>query len=171
MMRRLIIVVAFVAAVGAALAGFTVYRGVYVPAESGGAEPAPEMFTVRAGESFGSVAGRLADLGFVTKPRTVRAYAWLRRVDRRIKVGTYRISREESPRDILEKLVEGDVYRVSVTIPEGFVKLISRARAVARLTSSAISSITGIVRIAFANPPGPVVSCPIRPCLREISSS
>ena len=53
-----------------------------------------------------------------------------------------------------------------VTIPTGLVKSTIQAPGSARLrTSSAMPSTTGTVRSALANPPGPVVSWPIRPNL------
>ena len=51
-----------------------------------------------------------------------------------------------------------------VTMPTGFVKSTIHAPGAARsCTRSAISSITGTVRIAFAKPPAPVVSWPTQP--------
>ena len=61
--------------------------------------------------------------------------------------------------------------RSSVISPAGFVKLTRTAPGASRATIRAISSITGIVRSAFAKPPTPVVSCPIRPNSRPSSSS
>ena len=51
-----------------------------------------------------------------------------------------------------------------VTIPTGFVKsTIHASGSASARTRSAISSTTGTVRIAFANPPAPVVSWPMHP--------
>ncbi len=49
-----------------------------------------------------------------------------------------------------------------VTIPTGFVKSTIQASESSR-TRAAISSTTGTVRSALANPPAPVVSCPMQP--------
>ena len=49
-------------------------------------------------------------------------------------------------------------------MPTGFVKsTIQASGAPTSRTRSAISSTTGTVRIAFAKPPAPVVSCPMQP--------
>ena len=53
------------------------------------------------------------------------------------------------------------LFIASVTIPDGFVKLISQAFGQTSSISLHISRITGIVLKAFAKPPGPQVSCPI----------
>ena len=59
-----------------------------------------------------------------------------------------------------------------VTIPTGFVKsTIHASGAASARTRSAISSTTGTVRIAFANPPAPVVSWPMQPHASGIVSS
>ena len=54
--------------------------------------------------------------------------------------------------------------RARVTMPTGFVKSMIQAPGAARRRArSAMSSTTGTVRSAFANPPAPVVSCPTQP--------
>ncbi len=50
-----------------------------------------------------------------------------------------------------------------VTMPTGLVKFTIHAPGLRRRTRSAISSTTGTVRMAFASPPAPVVSCPMHP--------
>lgn len=145
-MRRLFFII--VAAAGllviAAAAGM-VYRGVYVSVETGGETQASELFIVRAGEPFGSVAERLAEKNFVRKPRVIRGYAWIRGIDKRVKAGTYSLTRGDRPKDILAKLVAGDVYKVSVTIPEGFmVTQIAGALAAAlEIDSTAFAALAG----------------------------
>ena len=59
-----------------------------------------------------------------------------------------------------------------ITSPVGFVKSTNHAPgAPISAVSSASSSTTGTVRSAFANPPGPVVSCPMQPNRSGIVSS
>ena len=59
-----------------------------------------------------------------------------------------------------------------MTIPTGFVKsTIQASSAASSRTRSAICSITGTVRIAFAKPPAPVVSWPMQPQASGIVSS
>lgn len=120
MSRALIVysvVLLFAVAAGAAF----MYRAVYGsrPARAGQGESV--LFAVEPGESFSSVAIRLGNLHVVDHPRAVEMYAWLRGWDRNVKAGTYRFAGTESAREILGKLIAGDILRVSVTIPEGFV--------------------------------------------------
>lgn len=106
--------------IAAAVCGASLYHAVYSrPAvRPGRGIPAP--FAIAPGESFSSVAARLGARRIVEHPYGVEIYAWLRGWDTRVKAGTYQLAGGERARDILEKLVSGDVLRVSVTIPEGF---------------------------------------------------
>jgi UPF0755 protein len=63
----------------------------------------------------------LAEQGLVRDARALALFAWLRRDDRRVHAGTYEVSPGERARDILEKLVSGDVYHVAITVPEGLM--------------------------------------------------
>jgi UPF0755 protein len=81
----------------------------------------PVLFEVRAGESFSSVKHRLAAEGFVDHPRAIALFAKIKRYDRQIMVGTYRLTPGDTAMDILGALVRGNVYTVAVTIPEGFM--------------------------------------------------
>src|SRR2546426_859138 len=55
--------------------------------------------------------------------------------------------------------------------PTGFVKFTRNASGATSAINRAYSSMTGMVRMAIANPPGPVVSCPSTPYLRGSCSS
>ena len=110
-----IVVFVLVAAAGGAFLFHAVYSG---PAVGSGGN-IPVLFAVETGESFSSVAARLGELDLVEHARAVEVYTWLRGWDRQVKAGTYQLVRGERARDILGKLVLGDVLRVSVTIPEG----------------------------------------------------
>ncbi|MFQ5510375.1 MAG: endolytic transglycosylase MltG [Candidatus Krumholzibacteriia bacterium] len=104
------------------LAGLTaafVLWGVYERPHVAGTEPV--LFRVETGESFAAVTRRLGDRGLIAHRKPLALYAGLRRLDRRIKVGTYGLQPGTRPKDILYKLVTGDVYKVPVTIPEGFM--------------------------------------------------
>lgn len=59
----------------------------------------------------------------------------------------------------------------SVTMPAGFVKLMTQASGATRRIVSASETMSGIVRSAYANPPGPTVSWPSTPRPRAMRSS
>ncbi len=120
-MRRAALLYIAVLVVLAAAGTMAVLRvvGARPPRKAAGAEPV--LFAVRTGESFSSVARRLGETDLVAHPRVLEIYAWVRGSDRRVKAGTYALGGGETPGEILEKLVLGDIFRVSVTIPEGFM--------------------------------------------------
>jgi len=98
----------------AALVGVWVHRA---------SQPGREavLFQVGVGESLIQVVDRLALEGLVGHPRAVVLYGWLRGYDRRIMAGTYSIVPGESAAAILNRMIAGDVFTVSVTVPEGLM--------------------------------------------------
>jgi len=118
--RAGLIYAAVLVVLAAAGAGFLL-RVVNTRPVDAGAQSTPARFAVQRGESFRSVARRLGELDLVDHPGVLEIYAWVRGWDRKVKAGTYEITRGQTPKDILGKLVLGDVFRVAVTIPEGFM--------------------------------------------------
>jgi UPF0755 protein len=102
----------------------------------------PVLFEVRAGESFSSVKQRLAAESLIDHPRAVSLFAKLRRYDRQIMAGTYQLTPGDRARDLLGTLVRGEVYTVTVTIPEGFM---------AREIAGVLASAANIDSVAFAS--------------------
>ena len=113
---------------------------------------APVLFTLERGESFSSVARRLAGLDLVRNPRAVVVYAWLRGWDRKVKAGTYELFRGDRPKDIVEKLVRGDVFKIAVTVPEGFrhTQIASLLAATAKVDSTAFDKLLMDVEVLDA---------------------
>ena len=79
---------------GALGAAFLI-MGVYRPASPDGGEPV--LFEVTQGEGFSSIRRRLAEERLIRYPKALALYAWLRRDDRKIHVGTYSLARGERP--------------------------------------------------------------------------
>lgn len=117
MKKRAIIIVCAVAVTIAVGTGIVTTYAVFKRAAPG----EPNLFAVLPGEAFSTVLGRLDDEGLVDHPKAVALYALLRRFDRHVKAGTYLLTPGDRPVDILSKLVHGDIHRVSVTIPEGYL--------------------------------------------------
>jgi UPF0755 protein len=117
-LRVVAFVVAGVVLIGAAALGWLVLEVRRAPEQRRGERV---RATVTSGEPFVRVVRGLYESGVIRNPRALRVYAALRRVDRSIKTGTYEFTIGEPAADILDRLVEGDILRVSVTIPEGFM--------------------------------------------------
>ncbi len=87
------------------------------------AAPGPKReakIVIESGNTLGEISRRLAERGIIDRPSWFRFYANERGVARKIKAGQYTFSSEMTPRELLDKLVEGvPVEEVAVTIPEG----------------------------------------------------
>jgi UPF0755 protein len=88
----------------------------------GGGEPTgdPVRFTVPQGSGFGAVTDTLASHDLVEWPTIFRLYARYEGAERDVKPGVYEMQRGLAWSDILDKLVSGDVVRMTVVVPEGW---------------------------------------------------
>ncbi len=87
-------------------------------------EPGPETeavtFEIPSGASFSQVTDTLAAHGLVRNPTLFRGVARLRGDDRNVRAGRYEVPADIRWRPLLDRLVEGRVITVPLTIPEGF---------------------------------------------------
>jgi UPF0755 protein len=91
---------------------------VYPDTAKGGAHEAKVV--VERGAALGEIARRLEAAGVIAHPSWFRFYANERGMAQKIKAGQYTLSSSQTPRQILDKLVEGvPLEEISVTIPEG----------------------------------------------------
>lgn len=142
-MSRAGLIYAAVLVVLAAAGAGVLFRAIGTRPVPAGEVSTPVRFAVQRGESFSSVARRLGELDLVAHPGVLEFYAWVRGWDRKVKAGTYEITRGQTPKDILRKLVSGDVFRMAVTIPEGFMLTqIAAALACAGVDSAAFAGLS-----------------------------
>jgi UPF0755 protein len=81
---------------------------------------AGEVFVeIPRGASAGEIAGLLARAGVIHHELPFRAYIRYTGMGRHIQAGEYRFAEPASPERIVQRLVQGDVFFYSVTIPEG----------------------------------------------------
>jgi UPF0755 protein len=81
---------------------------------------APTRFKVPPGVSFAHVATELATRGIVAQPRAWILYARLKRLAPAVKAGEYEIQPGTTPRELLTKMVNGQVLLHSLTIVDGW---------------------------------------------------
>lgn len=117
--RIVIISLALVAALAAAMWGGLLLEVHRPPVDRVGETV---RLDVARGEPFVSVMRRLSAAGVVDSPLALRIYAKVRRLETRVQSGTYEFTIGETPARVLERLVAGDILRVSVTIPEGYMQ-------------------------------------------------
>jgi UPF0755 protein len=78
------------------------------------------QLTVEKGMTLGEISRRLADRRLIDHPSWFRFYANERGLAQKIRAGQYTLSSSMSPKQLLDRLVEGvPVEEVTVTIPEG----------------------------------------------------
>ncbi len=81
---------------------------------------APLRFKVPAGASFAHVAGDLGRQGVISHPRVWILYARLKGLAAAVKAGEYEIQPGTTPRELLTKMVNGQVLLHSFTIVDGW---------------------------------------------------
>jgi UPF0755 protein len=81
---------------------------------------APLRFKVATGSRFTHVASALAAQGVVARPRSWVLYARWKGLDTAIKAGEYEIEPGMTPRELLGKIVNGQVVLHSLTIVDGW---------------------------------------------------
>jgi UPF0755 protein len=81
---------------------------------------APLTFKVPAGSRLAQVAGTLAARGVLARPRALVLYARWKGNASAIKAGEYEVEPGVTPRDLLDKLVTGQVLLHSLTIVDGW---------------------------------------------------
>jgi UPF0755 protein len=79
----------------------------------------PALFDAAQAKSFREIASELQTAGIIRSALAFRVRARLQGKDTQIKAGEYELSPSMTPRDILDKLVRGDMFHRRVTIREG----------------------------------------------------
>lgn len=78
------------------------------------------IFNFKGALTFRKIADELAAKKIVTNPFLFTLYGRLRGEDGRVKAGYYQLNDGMSPREILRKLVAGEVYLRPFVLPEGY---------------------------------------------------
>jgi UPF0755 protein len=102
-----------------AAAGFEIWKGLRSLDEPLNVA-APLRFKVGVGSRFTHVASALAAQGVVARPRSWVLYARWKGLDTAIKAGEYEIEPGMTPRELLAKIVSGQVVLHSLTIVDGW---------------------------------------------------
>ncbi len=116
-MKKCLIYLAIVLVAGAALAGLRFYLYCVTPFRPN--QPGVAEVTIPEGASFRATAAILERQGVIRDQLLFVLLGRIKKAEHRIKAGPYSITLPVSPRDVLDKLVRGEVALVSVTFPEG----------------------------------------------------
>ncbi|HEX5632221.1 MAG TPA: endolytic transglycosylase MltG, partial [Gemmatimonadales bacterium] len=93
--------------------------GLLLAAACAGAPGEPVQVTIPKGASFRAITDSLRAHGIIEHPTFFRLLARVRRLDRSVKAGTYRLPQGSSSWDVIHALQRGDQLLVKVTLPEG----------------------------------------------------
>ncbi len=91
------------------------YRFYFSPREESG----EKQFVINAGEPFNRIAHRLVEEGVIRSYNNFVFEARISGATTKIKAGEYIFREEKRAREVLAKLVRGEVVQYSVTLPEG----------------------------------------------------
>lgn len=98
------------------IAVLLVYTQIFVPQVLS----APVQIQIQPGTGLSKVASDLQNAGVVRSALVVKLLARWKQQGGQIQAGNYRFSDPATPGEILNRLILGDVEKVSLTIPEGF---------------------------------------------------
>jgi len=80
----------------------------------------PEVFVeIVSGAEAHTVAALLADAGVIRNLLSFEIYVRWSGIDKRLKAGEYRFAAPAAPPDVARRIVDGDIFFHSVTLPEG----------------------------------------------------
>jgi UPF0755 protein len=109
------------------------------------ADGEPIRFTIPAGASFSAVTDTLVARDLVSNALGFRLYARYKKLDRNVKPGVYETAPGQSWEALLEKLVRGDIIRMTVVVPEGWTLAQIVPRLAAVTGASADSLLTALL--------------------------
>jgi UPF0755 protein len=114
----------------------------------------PYAFDVRQGATLRSVARDLATAGVLPSPWPLVVLARLQGVDRTIKAGNYEFDAGVTLPKLLERLTQGDVTQLALTIPEGttFAELRSMLEDEARIAKTTAAMTDGELMARLGEP-------------------
>jgi UPF0755 protein len=117
MLRRLLIIIVLLVLCAAAIAGYWLRTELITPYYA--AQTGETFIEVSRGAKATAIAGLLTKSGILHN--LIPFILYLRWTDsgRRIQSGEYRFSAPATPAQVAQRLIHGDVYFRSVTIPEG----------------------------------------------------
>ncbi len=123
------------------VAVLAIYMQFFVPQKLSAAV----QLQVQSGSGLSQVASDLEDAGIVRSALAIKVLARWKKQGGQIQAGDYRFSEPATPGEILERLIRGDVEKVSLTIPEGF----TLQQIIARIVEKGFGQQDRLTRLAY----------------------
>jgi UPF0755 protein len=118
-MKRAAVIVATTVALFLLVVGVVAWEAVRYPDRAVGGNVQAQVI-VEKGISLKEIARRLQERGIIAHPRWFTFYGNERGIAQKVKAGRYTFASSMSPRQVLDKLVEGvPLEEAAVTLPEG----------------------------------------------------
>lgn len=139
-MRKLLLGLFLLTLILTAVIGSYAYQQLLIPV----APPQKVDYQLKAGTSLSKVAAELHAIGVLRSPLALKLFARLNNQSGKIQSGRYQFSAPATPEQVLQRLVSGDVKKVSLTIPEGF----TLAQIIARIDESGFGEAEKLRRLS-----------------------
>lgn len=114
---KLLLGLFLLSAAGLAYVGYRAYEEAHTPYR--GYDVDELFFTVERGASGTAISRALEEAGIISDRRLFAAALRLRDQTSKLKAGEYRFHAPLSTLEVIDRLVEGDIYTFTVTVPEG----------------------------------------------------
>ena len=101
------------------LLGWFFYNQAYLPKDLPSMAE-DKVFLVKKGESFFEIAENLEKANLIKNKFIFDFYIILKRKEKKLQAGEYYLNSSMSIVEISQKIVSGDILRMTITIPEGF---------------------------------------------------
>jgi UPF0755 protein len=149
--KTIVLAIVVIAIATSALAGLAFNRFLKSPATIPGESIS---FEIRPGSSFTTVSKNLADEGIISRAAWLRWYARYTGGASQIHAGQYRLESGDTPADILQRFIDGQVELYSFTIVEGwnYRELLSAMSAADVIQSSIVFEDWPAVLESFGDP-------------------
>lgn len=115
-MKRVALALLLFVAAGASF-GYVLYGRIREPYRA--YEGVERFVEIPPGAGSRGIGQRLVDAGVIQDSLTYRAALWLTGDGRRLQAGEYRFDRPMTPIDVIDKIARGDVFVITLTVPEG----------------------------------------------------
>ncbi len=118
--KKAAVIVATTVALTVAVVGVAAFVVLGYPNGHPSGAPRQARIVVEKGLTLAEISRRLAEKGLIDHPSWFRFYANERGLAQKIRAGDYALTSTMSPKELLDRLVEGvPVEEIAVTIPEG----------------------------------------------------
>lgn len=98
--------------------GLFFWQGIYLPKDSTNTEN--KLFLVKSGEGVFEIGQNLEKEGLIKNKYFFSFYAIIKRLEKNFLAGRYELNSSMNIPKITDKIISGQIFKIKITIPEGF---------------------------------------------------